>query len=53
MESGVFLGGLPWQGATAVGSEAIVTGRNITDMAQNTDPNAKIRDIVHRNRRIE
>ena len=41
---------LLWQGAKAMGSEAIVTGRNIiTDMAQNTDPNPKIRDIVRRN----
>jgi hypothetical protein len=55
---GSFLGGLwrsyvrplLWHGAKAVGSEAIVTGGNIiTDMAQNTDPNAKIRDIVRRN----
>ena len=33
-----------------MGSEAIVTGRNIiSDMAQNTDPNTKICDIVRRN----
>jgi len=37
------------QGAQAVGSEALVTGRNIiSDMARNTDPNAKIHDIVRR-----
>jgi len=41
---------LLWQCAKAMGSEAIVTGRNIiTDMAQNTDPKPKIRDIVRRN----
>ena len=51
---GSFLGGLwrsyvrplLWQVSKATGSEAIVTGRNINDMAQNTDPNAKIRYIV-------
>ena len=32
-----------------MGSEAIVTERNISYMAQNTDPNARIRDIVRRN----
>ena len=30
-----FVRPLLWQGAMAVGSEAIVTGRNITGMAQN------------------
>ena len=54
MESG-FLGGLrlPFvrplllQCAEVMGSEAIVTGRNIkNDMCRNTDPNAKIRDSV-------
>ena len=39
-----------WQGAKNVGSEALVTGRNIiSDMARNTDPDEKIRDIVRRN----
>ena len=55
---GSFLGGLwlsyvfplLWQCSKAVGSEAIVTGRNIIgDMAWNTDPNARIRDTVRRN----
>ena len=33
-----------------MGSEAFVTGRNIiSDMARNTDTDAKIRDIVRRN----
>jgi hypothetical protein len=37
-------------GCKAMGSEALVTGRNIiTDMARNTDPNAQLRDIVRRN----
>ena len=41
---------LLWQCSKAVGSEAIVTGRNIIgDMARNTDPNARIRDTVRRN----
>ena len=41
---------MQWQCSKAVGSEAIVTGRNIIgDMAPNTDPNARIRDIVRRN----
>jgi len=36
-------------GCKAMGSEALVTGQNIiTDMARNTDPNAKIRDILRR-----
>ena len=52
---GSFLGGLwrssvrplLWQGAKTVGSEALVTGRNIiSDMA---NPDAKIRDVVRRN----
>ena len=55
---GIFWGGLwrsyvcplLWKVANAVGSEAIVTGQNIISfIAQNIDPNAKIRDIVHRN----
>ena len=38
------------QGAKTVGSEALVTGRNIiSDIARNTEPDAKIRDIVRRN----
>ena len=42
-----YLPPLLWQGAKALGSEAIVTGRNISsDMAQITDPNTKMRDIV-------
>ena len=41
---------LLWQGDKSVGSEALVTGRNImSDIAQNTDPHANIRDIVRRN----
>jgi len=33
-----------------MGSEALEIGRYIiTDMASNTDPNAKIPDILHRN----
>jgi len=44
-----FVRPLLWHGAKAMGSEALVRGRNIiTDMAWNTDPNAKIRDIVRR-----
>ena len=55
---GSFLGGLwrsyvrplLWQGAKAMGLEAIVTGRNIfVDMAQNTDPNARIRNLLRKN----
>ena len=55
---GNFLGGLwrsyvrplLWQGANAASSVAIVTGRNIIgDMARNTVPNARIRDIVCKN----
>lgn len=45
-----FVRPLPWHGANAVGSETLATGRNIvTDKARNTDPNAKIRDIVRGN----
>ena len=40
---------LLWQGDKAVGSETLVTGRSITDMARDTDTNAKVRDIVRRN----
>ena len=40
---------LLWQGTKTVGSEALVTGRNIiSDMAWNTDSDAKIRDILRR-----
>ena len=50
---GSFLGGLwrlvrplLWKAAKAIGSESLVTGRNVlTDMARYTDPNAKIRDV--------
>ena len=38
------------QGAKTVGSEALVTGHNIIyDMARNSAPDAKRRDIVCRN----
>jgi len=41
---------LQWQSAKAVGSEAIVRGRNIiAEMAQNTNHKAKILYIVRRN----
>ena len=39
-----------WQGAKTTDSVALVTRRNsILVMSRNTDPNAKIRDIVRRN----
>jgi hypothetical protein len=40
---------LLWHGAKTVGSEALAAGRNI--LTYMTDPDAKFRDVVHRNSR--